>query len=269
MILHRAQINGIEVEAAYTEQAADGIFCPLLKKLADLQAEKGGRLLAMLAAPPGAGKSTLLSFLNRLSREREGLHPIQTIGMDGFHRRQEYLLRHDTERDGRRVSLVEIKGAPVTFDLERLRESIRKAAAGEKTGWPVYDRLLHNPVEDAIRLEGDILLLEGNYLLLDEEGWRGLREYADYTISVTADEELLRKRLIARRMKTGVAEDDAVRFVDFSDMPNVRLCLEKTLPADLQLTLDADGDYHPGAGGTLNLNETRDQRNGQKEGEAG
>ena len=222
MIRHRALINGIEVEAVYTEQAVNGIFLPLLKKLTAMQEEKGSRLVVMLAAPPGAGKSTLLSFLTRLSREREGIHPIQTIGMDGFHRRQEYLL---------------ISGIPIS-------KSVRKAAAGEKTGWPVYDRMLHNPVEDAIRLDGEILLLEGNYLLLDEEGWRGLREYADYTISVSADEDLLRTRLIERRMKTGVAEDAAIRFVDFSDMPNVRLCLEKSLPADLQLAIDAEGDYH-------------------------
>ena len=61
---------------------------------------------------------------------------------------------------------------------------------------------------------------------------------------MSADEDLLRTRLIERRMKTGVAEDAAIRFVDFSDMPNVRLCLEKSLPADLQLAIDAEGDYH-------------------------
>ena len=86
MIRHRALINGIEVEAVYTEQAVNDIFLPLLKKLTAMQEEKGSRLVVMLAAPPGAGKSTLLSFLARLSREREGIHPIQTIGMDGFRR---------------------------------------------------------------------------------------------------------------------------------------------------------------------------------------
>ena len=244
MINHNVIINGIDVNASYTKKNVSEIFLPLLRELTNLHQKKRKRILVMLAAPPGAGKSTLLSFLTLLSREREGIHPIQTIGMDGFHRRQEYLQHHFVHRDGRKVSLVEIKGAPVTFDLDRLRESVRKAAAGEKTGWPVYDRMLHNPVEDAIRLDGEILLLEGNYLLLDEEGWRGLREYADYTISVSADEDLLRIRLIERRMKTGVAEDAAIRFVDFSDMPNVRLCLEKSLPADLQLAIDAEGDYH-------------------------
>ncbi len=234
---YHVMINGIEVTASYTERAVEEIFRPLLEKLSSLQREKGRRILVMLAAPPGAGKSTLASFLAQLSEQR-----IQAVGMDGFHRRQEYLLSHTAERDGEQIAMVRIKGAPVTFDLPRLAERIRRSAAGETCGWPVYDRLLHNPVEDALTIDGDILLLEGNYLLLDEEGWRDLARYADYTITVRAEEELLRNRLIARRIKTGVEKNEAVRFVDYSDMPNVRLCLRKTLPADLRLELEGD-DY--------------------------
>lgn len=197
----------------------------------------------MLAAPPGAGKSTLLSFLERLARE-QGMEGVQAIGMDGFHRRQEYLLSHQIERDGRLISMVAIKGAPITFDLESLTERVERVAAGETCGWPKYDRLLHNPVENALLVHGDIVLLEGNYLLLDVDGWRDLKAFADYTVSVRADEGLLRDRLIERRIKTGVEKDAATQFVDFSDMPNVRLCLEKTMPADVQLTVDGQGDYH-------------------------
>ena len=80
-------------------------------------------------------------------------------------------------------------------------------------------------------------------MLLDEDGWRDLSAYADYTVSVAADEPLLRARLIGRRIKTGVEEGPATRFVDFSDMPNVRLCLEKTMPAELQLKIDENGEY--------------------------
>ncbi len=101
---------------------------------------------------------------------------------------------------------------------------------------------MHNPVENAIRVDGDIVLLEGNYLLLDENGWRDLSSYADYMISIRADEGLLRKRLIDRGIKTGVPEEAAVRFVDFSDMQNVRLCLGKTKPANLELVI---GDRKP------------------------
>ena len=243
MTEHHILINGIEVAARYSDRAVDGIFVPLLEKLTGMQRAAGRRILVLLAAPPGAGKSTLASFLERLSRERAGLCPVQAVGMDGFHRRQEYLLSHTTERDGKTIRMVEVKGAPVTFDLEKLLSAVRRVAAGETCGWPVYDRLLHNPVEDALTVDGEIVLLEGNYLLLDEEGWRDLAAYADYTVSVSAGEELLRDRLIDRKIHTGVAEDAAVRFVDYSDMPNVRLCLAKSVPADLRLRLDDSGDY--------------------------
>ena len=243
MTEHHILINGIEVAARYSDRAVNEIFVPLLEKLTAMQRTAGRRILVLLAAPPGAGKSTLASFLERLSRERAGLCPVQAVGMDGFHRRQEYLLSHTAEREGKTIRMVEIKGAPVTFDLEKLLSALRRVAAGEVCGWPVYDRLLHNPVEDALTVDGEIVLLEGNYLLLDEEGWRDLAAYADYTVSVSAGEELLRNRLIDRKLHTGVAEDAAVRFVDYSDMPNVRLCLARSAPADLQLRLDDLGDY--------------------------
>lgn len=237
-------INGIRVKAEYSQQAVETIFLPLLRRLTGLQREKGRRILVLLAAPPGAGKTTLLSFLEKLSREKEGLERIQSVGMDGFHRRQEYLLGHTAERDGETFPMVKIKGAPVTFDLERLTERVKKIAAGENCGWPGYDRLLHNPVEDAVLIDSKIVLLEGNYLLLDEEGWRDLAGFADYTVSIRAEEEMLRARLIDRKIKTGVSREETVRFVDFSDMPNVRICLEKTMPADLRLELDPEGEYH-------------------------
>lgn len=239
MIEYPVTINGVEVLARYTRRSVDEIFLPLLEALSALQREKGRRILVMLAAPPGSGKSTLLSFLESLSHGA-----IQVIGMDGFHRRQAYLVSHFTKRDGRPIPMVEVKGAPVTFDLDLLTAGIKRIAAGETCGWPVYDRMLHDPVEDAVQVDGDIVLLEGNYLLLDQDGWRDLSKYADYTISISADESLLRSRLIDRRIRTGVEEAAATRFVDFSDMPNVRLCLEKTQPADCRLWIDGRGDYH-------------------------
>ena len=243
MIEYKATINGIAVEARYSEHAVNSIFLPFLAKLTELKKEKGKRLLVMLAAPPGAGKSTLLSYLEKLSREHEELCDIQAVGMDGFHRRQEYLQTHFVRFGGKQVSMVKIKGAPVTFDLERLKASIIQVASGTVCGWPVYDRLLHNPVENAVEVNGDIVVLEGNYLLLDQDGWRELSAYADYTAAVLAEEELLRTRLIERRIRTGVSREAAIRFVDFSDMPNVRLCREKMLPADLRLRVTADGDF--------------------------
>ena len=243
MIHYNVNINGIDVSARYSERAVNEIFLPLLRRLTLLQQRRGKRILVMLAAPPGAGKSTLLSYLKELSRMHDDLSELQAIGMDGFHRRQEYLLSHSVCRDGKQISMAEIKGAPITFDLEKLTESVRRIADGSVCGWPTYNRLLHNPTENAVTIDSNIVLLEGNYLLLNEEGWRDLSSYADYTISITADENLLRDRLIERRIKTGVTGEAAVRFVDFSDMPNVRLCLQKTKKADLRLRIDNNDDY--------------------------
>lgn len=250
MTEYHTVINGIRVDARYSRHTVEEILVPLLRQLAELRRKKGRRILVMLAAPPGCGKTTLCSFLEQLSREREGLTPVQAAGMDGFHRRQEYLTSHTAERDGRIFPLVEIKGAPETFDLPKLAAAVARAAAGEVFGWPGYDRTLHNPVEDAVRVDGEIVLLEGNYLLLDEDGWRELSAGADYTVSMAAEEETLRERLIDRKIKTGADAEQAVRFVDFSDMPNVRLCLAKTMRADLALRMDGSGEIHrvPGGG---------------------
>ncbi|OON84974.1 nucleoside/nucleotide kinase family protein [Oribacterium sp. C9] len=243
MINYSVEINGINVEATYSDKSVEELFLPLLKHLTVIQKEKGRRILVMLAAPPGAGKSTLCSFLESLSKEHDDICDVQAIGMDGFHRRQEYLVSHTALRDGKEIKMVDIKGAPVTFDLEKLTEAVRKVVSGVECYWPSYDRHFHNPVEDAVHITGDIVLLEGNYLLLDEEGWSDLRRMADYTISISASEDLLRSRLIDRKIKSGNDMYKASKFVDFSDMANVRLCLEKTTKADLLLRVSEDGEY--------------------------
>ena len=139
--------------------------------------------------------------------------------------------------------MVDVKGTPATFDLEKLEEAIRRISSGEACGWPVYDRLHHNPVEDAVQVEGDIILLEGNYLLLNYDGWERLSSYADYTILIKAEERMLKERLVSRRIASGHFSAGAEEFVEFSDMYNARLCLEHSKEADLVLRLNPDESY--------------------------
>lgn len=243
MMKYDIEINGIMVNATYTDENIKEIFIPILKKLTEMQKEKGSRVVAFLAAPPGSGKSTLLSFLKYLSMNTEGVSPITTIGMDGFHRYQDYLINHTMVRDGKEIQMVKVKGAPETFDIERLRERIERVAAGEECGWPDYNRMKHNPEEDAIFVIGDIVMLEGNYLLLDEAGWKDLKNFADLTIKISADENLLRKRLVDRKVKSGSNLEQAEAFVDFSDMYNVRTCVEKSGDADFEIRIRNDETY--------------------------
>ena len=237
------EIDGLPVSAVFSEENIEGIFLPLLKRLTEIQNALGRRTLVFLAAPPGAGKSTLSEFLRHLSVNTPEVTPITVIGMDGFHRRQEYLISHTAVRDGKEIPMVGIKGAPVTFDLDLFHNSVQRAAAGEDIEWPDYDRTLHNPVYRGRRVTGDIVLLEGNYLLLDEDGWRDLREYADYTIKITADPAILKKRLTDRKSASGMPREKAEEFVLFSDMYNARLCLEQSGKADLELRLLPDCQY--------------------------
>lgn len=233
--------SGITETSEFDDAVVEGIFRPLLQKMSKMQKEKGKRLLVFLAAPPGAGKSTLAAFLEHLSVSDPELTDITTIGMDGFHRYQDYLTTHTTVRDGKEILMVKIKGAPVTFDLEKFLAAVKQVAEGACCGWPVYDRLLHNPVEDAVQVNGDIVLLEGNYLLLKSEGWSELKQYADLTISLTAEPDFLRERLVGRKVKTGTDLESAQEFVNSSDMVNVMTCLNDPADADVKLKVTGDG----------------------------
>ena len=240
---YKANINGIDVSASFSDFSIKEIFIPLLERLSDISRSKNGRVIAMLAAPPGAGKSTLVSFLEYLSKEIIPEHTVQAIGMDGFHKKQEYLLTHMAIVDGKEIPMVDIKGAPITFDLDGLKKRISEVSGKEKCGWPIYDRILHNPVDNVIDVTGDIVLLEGNYLLLDIDEWTDISRYADYTVAIRAEEELLRRRLIERKIASGNTKEKAEKFVDFSDMANVRVCLEQTKKADLELLVGEDNQY--------------------------
>ena len=241
---YNVNINGIDVEATYSEEAIEKIVRPLLERMGKKHDSEKRRILVMLAAPPGAGKSTFVSFLGHMAKEIIPTKKVQAIGMDGFHRRQEYLTSHTTIVDGKEIPMVDIKGAPITFDFDALKSKIIELKDKAVCKWPEYNRMLHNPVEDAITVDGDIVLLEGNYLLLDEDGWRDISEYADYTISMKADPKMLRERLIDRKTASGNTREKAEKFVDFSDMANVRVCLEHSKKADMELTIDEAGNLH-------------------------
>ena len=105
--------------------------------------------------------SSSLTLPSDLIRNDLEIAPITVISMDGFHRYQDDMLAHRTVRDGREISLAEIKGAPETFDLPGLARRIRQVARGEECGWPEYNRLLHNPVENAITVRGKISFWKG------------------------------------------------------------------------------------------------------------
>lgn len=232
-------INGFTVSANYEQEDIETIFFPLLRKLSDLQKEKKRWILVFLAAPPAVGKSTLASVLAHLSKTDEQLCEIQDIGLDGFHYPQRYLDSHSMIKDGIEIPLRDVKGCPETFDIKKLTEALR-IIRDQNITWPVYDRNLHDVVENQIQISKDILLLEGNWLLLQEEGWKELKQFCDYSIFITAEEDMLKQRLIERKIQGGLSHSEASEFYERSDGRNVSRVLKHSMQADLILRMSKD-----------------------------
>jgi putative kinase len=162
-----------------------------------------------------------------------GCTAIQTLPMDGFHHYNSWLDAHQ---------LRPFKGAPETFDVAKLAENLCQVVEGDCT-WPQYDRQKHDPVEDALHVTAPLVIVEGNWLLLDDEKWCQLAQFCDFSIFINAPATALRERLVGRKLAGGVSLADAEAFYDRTDGPNVRRVLEESLPANLTLMMTATGEY--------------------------
>lgn len=240
--IYNFTVNGFSQKCKFNKETVDNIFIPLLKKFTEIKQNIQNRMIIFLAAPPATGKSTLLSFLEYLSLQDESICNIQGLGLDGFHYHSDYINRHNILVNGVSTPMREVKGCPETFDTQKFKEKLLQIKDSSVL-WPVYDRTIHDVVEDKIIVDQDILIIEGNWLLLNEEPWKSFIELADYTILITADEELLKKRLIDRKIKGGFSATDALEWYLKSDSVNVKRTLDNSLPGMLNLQLSEDGDF--------------------------
>ena len=242
-LTYNMEVNGLWQDVRFSAATVEEIFMPFLHELTDLKMTMDRKVIAYLAAPPGAGKSTLAKFLEQLSRERsKEVDPIRALGIDGYHFTAAYMNVTTIERDGEEIFMREIKGAPETFDIDLLVEKIREARQ-EGTDWNIYDRNIHDVLPDYWSVEDDILLIEGNYLLLKEAGWTNVRVLADYSVFIDAEPHLLRERLINRKMAGGKSREEAEKFFEFSDAKNIERVLKNSARADETWKLLSDGDF--------------------------
>lgn len=185
---------------------------------------QGRRALVALAGAPGSGKSTLADRL--ASALTAAGRQAQVVPMDGFHLDNRVL-----DARGLRAR----KGAPETFDLAGLRHLSERLVAESHVVYPLFDRARDLAVAGAgeVTQACDTVVLEGNYLLFDQPGWRDLRPLWDVAIRLDVSEAELRRRLVQRWVDHGLTQQDAEARADGNDMVNARLLVENALPADL------------------------------------
>ena len=242
-LTYNMEVNGLWQELKFSESAIEEIFMPFLHELTDLKMTLDRKVIAYLVAPPGAGKTSLAQFLEKLSCERsKEVDTIRALGIDGYQFTNAYMNITQIERDGEKILMRDIKGAPETFDIDLLVDKIREARQ-EGTDWNIYDRQIHDVLPDYWSVEDDILLIEGNYQLLKEAGWTNVRVLADYSVFIDAPVEILRERLINRKIAGGKSREEAEAFYDFSDSKNIERVLKNSARADETWKLLPDFDF--------------------------
>ena len=194
-------------------------FAELVARIADDSRDRE-RFVFGLAGPPGCGKSTLAG---RVAAAVGGV----VVPMDGFH-------LDNAELD--RLDLRGVKGAPETFDaggFVRLVDQLHHTDG--PVGAPSFDRIADRTIDGAITVEADdrIVIVEGNYLLLDSAPWGDLQDLFDLTGYIDVDPDARVARLVARHVRHGRSPDEAREFVLRSDEANAAIITRTRRRADL------------------------------------
>lgn len=189
----------------------------LVAHILEMESLARQRIAIGLAGGPGVGKSTLATELVTMLN---AAHPASAalVPMDGFHMRHSKLEALGTARH---------KGAPHTFegaDFVNFLHHIK--VAREPVSGPGYSRQIEDVVDNAFTIPAEVrvLVVEGNYLLLTQGPWTGVRPLLDYAVFLDVPRDKVRARLLKRHAEAGLfTEERNLAHVERTDLPNYDL----------------------------------------------
>lgn len=193
-----------------------GILSALVKQARALPSN--GRILIGIAGAPASGKSTLSAQLVEAINEKASGEIAIVVPMDGFHRSNQEL---------KAWGIWELKGIPDSFNAGGFVELLTglREQTDRTIGCPAFDREVEEPAENAILVKPQhkILIVEGNYLLLQSQPWNLVKPLLDEVWFIDSNIDELEPRLLERHMKGGRNEADARVKMESTDLPNARL----------------------------------------------
>lgn len=173
---------------------------------------KKKRLFVGISGAPGSGKTTSCSRIQKL------LNSSMIISMDGFHYTKSQLNEFPNSQEA-----FQRRGSHWTFDSLKFVNCIKDLIENGKGKFPSFDHKVGDPIDDDIIVNEDteIIIIEGNYLLLDIEPWNQLKSLLDYHIYIDCPLDKLRSRVIKRHMAAlGDSEERATIRYDSNDYLN-------------------------------------------------
>ena len=180
----------------------------------------GSQFWIGLAGAPGSGKSTLANLLKTRLKEL-----FITIPLDGYHYYRNELgqMKNSSQAYLRR-------GSPFTFNSQKFYSDLAKARKSRTGIFPSFDHHIKDPIEKAIHLSTDnkIILVEGNYLLLNSEPWCSIRKLFDETWLLDIPIEVSNDRVAKRHVSTGMTEYQALERVRQNDDINAKLIAKES-----------------------------------------
>jgi len=184
------------------------------------------RYFIALAGPPASGKSTISEKLNE-DLNIKGF-PSDILQMDGFHLDDAILSSQN---------LLPRKGSPETFDVMGLKSFLIRLANEPEVIVPIFDRSLELSRSSAVTISENkkIIIVEGNYLLLNSYPWNELNNYFDSKVMIHCEESVLEKRLIDRWKGFNLTQDQINQKVYENDLPNGVNVIQNSIEADYYL----------------------------------
>ncbi|MCJ8299522.1 MAG: nucleoside/nucleotide kinase family protein, partial [Pseudomonadales bacterium] len=101
----------------------------------------------------------------------------------------------------------------------------------------MFDRSAEAVIPNAtfIELSTKIVIVEGNYLLLQRSPWTNLRSLFDLSVFIHVSNSTLEERLLQRWLGYGFSKSQAAQKVTNNDLINVKLVVQSSYQADINL----------------------------------